>query len=53
LAYIGESPEWPGTYFALGYGGNGITMSVVAAGIIADDYFGQPNSDRHIFRFDR
>jgi glycine/D-amino acid oxidase-like deaminating enzyme len=53
LAYIGESPEWPGAYFALGYGGNGITMSVIAAGLIADDYLGRPNPDAHVFRFGR
>jgi glycine/D-amino acid oxidase-like deaminating enzyme len=53
LATIGHSPEWPKDYFALGYGGNGITMSVVAAGLIADDYMGRTNPDAHIFRFGR
>jgi glycine/D-amino acid oxidase-like deaminating enzyme len=40
LAHIGESPEWPNAYFALGYGGNGITMGAIAARLIADDYRG-------------
>ena len=31
LPYIGVLPEHPHTYFALGYGGNGITFSAVAA----------------------
>ena len=53
LAYIGHSPERPDDYFALGYGGNGITMSVVAAGLIADDYLGRENPDARIFRFGR
>ena len=53
LAYVGRSPEWPKDYFALGYGGNGVTMSVVAAGLIADDYLGRENPDAHIFRFGR
>jgi glycine/D-amino acid oxidase-like deaminating enzyme len=53
LAYIGESPELPNTYFALGYGGNGITFGVVAARIIADLYVRRPNPDAHIFRFER
>jgi glycine/D-amino acid oxidase-like deaminating enzyme len=53
LAYVGESPEWPGAYFALGYGGNGITMSVIAARLIADNYRGVPNGDAVLFRFDR
>lgn len=53
LAYIGHSPERPDDYFALGYGGNGITMSVIAARLIADDFLGRPNPDAHIFRFGR
>lgn len=53
LAYIGQSPEWPNAYFALGYGGNGITMSMVAAQLITDDYLGRKNPDAVIFRFDR
>ncbi len=53
LAYIGRNSEWPNAYFALGYGGNGITMSVVAAGLIVDDYLGRENQASHIFRFDR
>jgi glycine/D-amino acid oxidase-like deaminating enzyme len=53
LAYIGRSPEWPRAHFALGYGGNGITMSVIAARLIVDDYLGRENPDTHIFRFGR
>lgn len=53
LAYIGEHHAYPHAYFALGYGGNGITYSVIAAQIICDLYFGHDNSDRHIFRFGR
>jgi glycine/D-amino acid oxidase-like deaminating enzyme len=53
LAYIGESPEMPNAYFALGYGGNGITYSMIAARIIADLYRGIPNPDARFFRFDR
>lgn len=53
LAYIGETDEFPNAYFALGYGGNGITYSVTAAQIIADLYMGKNNSDAHIFRFGR
>ena len=40
-------------FFALGYGGNGITFSVIAAKIITDLYLGRPNPDADIFRFDR
>lgn len=53
LAYIGETDEMPNTYFALGYGGNGITYSMIASRIIADLYLGRKNDDVHLFRFDR
>ena len=53
LAYIGETAEFPHAYFALGYGGNGITFSVIAAKIITDLHLGRPNDDAKIFRFDR
>ena len=53
LAYIGRTPEFPHAYFALGYGGNGITFSVIAAKIITDLYLERPNPDADIFRFDR
>jgi glycine/D-amino acid oxidase-like deaminating enzyme len=53
LAYIGESPEVPNAYFALGYGGNGITYSMLAARIISDLYRGIDNPDAHLFRFGR
>ena len=39
-------------YFALGYGGNGITFSVIAAEMIKDMYLGKNNGE-NIFRFDR
>ncbi len=53
LAYIGQTPEWPHAYFALGYGGNGITYSLIAAELITDHYLGRQNADVEIFRFDR
>lgn len=53
LAYIGETDEFPNAYFALGYGGNGITYSLVAAEIIRDAVLGQPNPQSDLFRFDR
>jgi len=53
LAYIGETPELSHAYFALGYGGNGITFSAIAARIIADLYLGRKNAGASIFRFDR
>jgi glycine/D-amino acid oxidase-like deaminating enzyme len=53
LAYIGVHPRFPHAYFALGYGGNGITFSLIAAEIIRDSFLGRPNRDAHIFRFGR
>ena len=53
LAYIGQVSERPSAYFALGYGGNGITFSVIAAKLISDLYRGRPNLDAAIFHFDR
>ena len=53
LAYVGVRPRWPHAYFALGYGGNGITFSMLAAEIIRDALLGRPNPDGALFRFDR
>lgn len=53
LPYIGRSKERPLTYFALGFGGNGITFSWIAAEIIRDLYLGKSNADASIFSFDR
>lgn len=53
LAYIGDTEMCPNSYFALGYGGNGITYSFIAAQIIRDLFTGRPNSNAGIFSFDR
>jgi glycine/D-amino acid oxidase-like deaminating enzyme len=53
LPYIGQTPQFPRGFFALGYGGNGITFSLVAARIIADLFTGKRNDDAELFRFDR
>ena len=37
----------------LGYGGNGITFSWIAAGILLDLFLGRENPDAEIFGFDR
>jgi len=51
LPFIGEHKNHPNIYFALGYGGNGITFSVIAAQMIKDMYLGK--SVKNIFSFDR
>lgn len=53
LAYIGTTPEFPNGYFALGFGGNGITYSLIAAELIRDAILGRPNPDAAIFAFER
>lgn len=53
LAFIGASPERENAFFALGFGGNGITFSVVAAEIIRALCEGKSHPDAHLFRFDR
>ena len=53
LAYIGPHPAFPNGYFALGFGGNGITFSQIAAKLLADLFLGRANPDAAIFSFDR
>lgn len=53
LPYIGAYQPVKNSYFALGFGGNGITFSLIAAAIITDLIKGKPNKDADIFSFDR
>ena len=53
LPYIGTVPQFPHGYFALGYGGNGITFSLIAADLLLDLFLERRNPDLEIFRFDR
>jgi glycine/D-amino acid oxidase-like deaminating enzyme len=53
LPYIGTYKKTPNTYYALGFGGNGITFSVIAAEIIRDLLCGKSNPDAKLFSFDR
>jgi glycine/D-amino acid oxidase-like deaminating enzyme len=53
LPYIGTYAKTPHTYYALGFGGNGITFSVIAAAIITDLIRGKRNADSKIFAFER
>ena len=51
LPYVGTHRKYPRTWFALGYGGNGITFSVVAANLALDWWRGAPADP--LFAFDR
>ncbi|MHA3788652.1 NAD(P)/FAD-dependent oxidoreductase [Flavobacterium hauense] len=53
LPYIGPYDKLPNSYFALGFGGNGITFSLIAAEIITDLILGKDNKDVDLFSFDR
>jgi glycine/D-amino acid oxidase-like deaminating enzyme len=58
LPYIGEHSRYPGHLFALGYGGNGMTASYLAATILVDLYQqrDKPRKARqtaNLFAFDR
>ena len=53
LPFIGAVPEYPHVWFALGYGGNGITFSVAAADILREAYFERVHPDAALFSFDR
>lgn len=53
LAYIGAHPAFPHAYFALGFGGNGITFGEIASQVLTDLFLGRDNPDAQVFRFDR
>jgi len=53
LPYIGAYNKLPNSFFALGFGGNGITFSQVAGEIIASLLKGKKNKDANIFSFER
>lgn len=53
LPYIGEYKDKKNMFFALGYGGNGITFSMIAAQIICNKIKGKKDPRESIFSFDR
>ncbi|QEE49993.1 FAD-binding oxidoreductase [Flavobacterium alkalisoli] len=53
LPYIGPYSKKPNSYFSLGFGGNGITFSLIGAEIICDLLQGKDNPDAELFSFDR
>jgi glycine/D-amino acid oxidase-like deaminating enzyme len=53
LPYIGSVRQFPNGYFALGYGGNGITFSWIAANMLLDRFLERPNRDAELFGFER
>jgi glycine/D-amino acid oxidase-like deaminating enzyme len=53
LPYIGSIRQRPNTWFALGFGGNGITFSLLAAEQLTAAISGHPEPDMNIFSFNR
>lgn len=53
LPFIGNYPRMPRTYFALGFGGNGITFSQIAAEILTGIIQGKKNAVQQLFAFGR
>lgn len=51
LPYIGKSPEYENTFFVLGFGGNGITFSVL--GMMLDMLKGKEHKLGQFYRFGR
>lgn len=53
LPFIGTIPSRPNSYFSLGYGGNGITFSLIGAEIITGIITTGKNKYKDIFSFNR
>ncbi len=53
LPFIGPYKKLSNSYFALGYGGNGITFSLIAAEILTDMINGKKHEHNRVFSFER
>jgi glycine/D-amino acid oxidase-like deaminating enzyme len=53
LPYIGSHPSYPNSFFVLGFGGNGITFSVMGMRILSDAVAGRKNKFLEYFKFNR
>jgi glycine/D-amino acid oxidase-like deaminating enzyme len=53
LPFVGPHPKFPYSYFVLGFGGNGITFTVMSMEIISDAVAGRPNRFLNYFKFNR
>ncbi len=53
LPYIGKHPNFPSAYFVLGFGGNGITFSVIGMDMVAAMLKGESHPLDGPFRFRR
>ncbi len=53
LPYIGAHADYPNSYFILGFGGNGITFSVMGMSMISDALAGRHNKLLEYYRLGR
>ncbi len=53
LPYIGEHPDFPGAYFVLGMGGNGITFSVTGMDMLSQHLLGKEHPLSEWWKFKR
>ncbi len=51
MPLIGQIPGMPRGYAVMGFGGNGITYSVLASQVIAAFIRGRPDADRDLYAF--
>ena len=53
LPYVGPHRRYPRHWFALGYGGNGMTFGFLAARLLLERWQGRISKDQVLFEFDR
>lgn len=53
LPYVGPHLRYPGHWFALGYGGNGMTFAFLAARLLLERWHGADSPDHALFDFGR
>jgi glycine/D-amino acid oxidase-like deaminating enzyme len=53
LPYVGPHRRYPAHWFALGYGGNGMTFGFLAARLLLEQWQGVKSGDHRLFAFDR
>jgi glycine/D-amino acid oxidase-like deaminating enzyme len=53
LPYVGPHRRYPAHWFALGYGGNGMTFGMLAARLLLERWHGVKSQDQRLFAFDR
>ncbi|MEJ0032752.1 MAG: FAD-dependent oxidoreductase [Bacteroidota bacterium] len=53
MPYIGTHPGYDNSFFTLGYGGNGITFSLMGMKMLSDHLAGRDNKFKEYFKFNR